>query len=292
MTKNNLTINGIKDLMKPIHSDNHPHTALIDHKEDRRAINIALLRWAGGAKQITLTKWELPPDAVGRIYTVDTFIGEIVDTKYAEWAKGVRRGAYEYTGTSHTKGKYKTFPQVQFDYICNSRKRRHYRPFIHSVIAYVLPELREQYAQAALREQDLNNKDFIHANVQVNHMDKHTHNNSSFNLEVVTAKENSRHKYLTPHGLSLSALRHFGFAQKDLAEYDGCGVIDADAWAEKICKQLSGANLPPKTEVINVINVRGIEEAIDISGSTVWGIITHLFLRQTYSLGLNQHLII
>ncbi|NLZ82876.1 MAG: hypothetical protein GX915_04335, partial [Clostridiales bacterium] len=180
INRKDLTLDQIKELMQPLHSANHNHTSLINHSDGKRAINLAVLRWAGGAKQITLTKWELPPDAVGRIYVVDVFIGDVVDIKYTDWAKKVRKGKYEYTGTSHTKGKYKTFPHVMLDYIDASSSRRHYRPLIHTILAYVYPATREQYAQAVLRDMEEKDRTFIQAQVQPNHMDKDPLNNSIY----------------------------------------------------------------------------------------------------------------
>jgi len=284
INRKDLTLDQIKELMKPISSPNHSHTLLINPSEGRRAINLALLRWAGGAKQLTLTKYELQPDAVGRIYTVDTFIGEVVDVKYAEWAKGVHRGEYIYSGTSHTKGEYKTFPHVMLDYIDGSKKRRHYRPMMHTIIAYVSPDTREQYAKAALLDMKEKNRTFIEAQVQVNHMDKDVKNNSIYNLEIVTASENNRHRSKTKKGIPYSAICDRpidDFILQDLKEFTACGITDArKAYLDKLCRHISESDISPTVSELLVKSVDGKYVVVPIKGLTAWGILTKLFLAQ------------
>lgn len=283
INKKDLTLTEIKELMKPISSPNHNHTALINPVDGKHAINIALLRWAGGAKQLTLTKYELPPDACGRIYVVDTFIGEVVDVKYADWAKHVRKGKYEYTGTSHTKGKYKTFPHVMLDYIDGSKKRRHYRPMMHSIIAYVYPALREQYAQAAFKDMKEKGRTFTEACVQVNHMDKDVLNNSIYNLEVVTASENGKHKFKTDEGIPYSAVcDREVFVHPELKEFEACGVMDVrKAYLDKLCRQISNAQIEPDADSVVVKSVADKYMNVPIKDLTAWGILTQLFLAQS-----------
>ena len=284
ITRKDLTLEEIKELMKPLASPNHNHTALIKPEEGRRAISLALLRWAGGAKQVTLTQWELPPDAAGRIYTVDTFIGAVVDTKYTPWSKKLHRGTYIYTGTSHTKGDYKTFPHVMLDYIDNSKKRRHYRPMVHTVIAYVTPLLREQYAQAVLLDMEAKDRTFLEAQVQVNHMDKNVKNNSLYNLEVVTASENGKHKFKTKEGIPYSAIcdRPEDLVHPELREFDQSGIMDArKAYLDKLCSQLSAVRIRPDSDKVLVQSVTGEYVSVPIKGLTAWGILVNLFLAQT-----------
>lgn len=283
MLNKNITLEQIKELMKPISSPNHNHTLLINPADGKHAINLAILRWAGGAKQITLTQWELPPDACGRIYVVDVFIGDVVDTKYADWAKGVRRGTYEYTGTSHTKGKYKTFPHVMLDYIDGSKKRRHYRPMMHTIIAYVCPETREQYAQAVLLEMQMKDRTFTTAQVQVNHMDKDVLNNSIYNLEVVTASENGKHKFKTDEGIPYSAVcDREVFVHPELKEFEASGVMDVrKAYLDKLCRQLSNAQIEPDADSVVVKSVADKYMNVPIKDLTAWGILTQLFLAQS-----------
>jgi len=285
INKKDLTIEEIKELMKPLHSDNHNHTLLINPADGKHAINIALLRWAGGAKQLTLTTWELPPDAVGRIYVVDVFIGEVVDTKYADWAKGVHRGEYIYSGTSHTKGEYKTFPHVMLDYIDGSKKRRHYRPMMHTIIAYVYPALREQYAQAAFKDMKEKGRTFLEAQVQPNHMDKDPLNNAVYNLEVVTASENNRHRSKTVRGVPYSVICDRpidDFILQDLKEYTACGITDArKAYLDKLCRHLSESDISPTASELLVKSVDGKYVVVPIKGLTAWGILTQLFLAQS-----------
>lgn len=288
INRKDLTIEEIKELMQPIHSPNHNHTLLIEETEDmtkqerRRAINLALLRWAGGAKQITLTQFELPPDAVGRIYVVDTFIGEVVDVKYADWAKHVRKGKYEYTGTSHTKGEYRTFPHVFLDYIDGSKKRRHYRPMVHSIIAYVYPALREQYAEAVLLDMQAKGRTFLEAQVQVNHMDKEVYNNAIYNLEVVTASENGKHKFKTDEGIPYSAIcDREDLVHPELKEFEASGVMMArKAYLDKLCRHLSEVRVRPDADIIAVRTVQDRFIEIPVEGLTAWGILASLFTAQ------------
>lgn len=282
MLNKNITLEQIKELMKPLHSDNHRHTALINSDDGKHAINISILRWAGGAKQLTLTTWELPPDACGRIYVVDTFIGDVVAVKYADWAERVRRGEYLYTGTSHTKGEYKTFPHIMLDYIDGSKKRRHYRPMMHTIIAYVSPDTREQYAKAALLDMQEKGRTFLEAQVQVNHMDKDVHNNALYNLEVVTASENNRHRSKTIKGVPYSAICDRNDAHPELRAFEAYGVMEARrAYLDKLCKQLSQSEIKPDTTELLVKSVSCQLVPVSIKDLTAWGILTQLFLAQS-----------
>lgn len=86
-----LTINEIKSLMQPVNNPTYNHSALLNPADGKHALSIALVRWLSNAKPLSLTKYELPPDSVGRIYIIDIFIGKVVDVKYAEWSKGVHK---------------------------------------------------------------------------------------------------------------------------------------------------------------------------------------------------------
>lgn len=284
LNNTNLILSEIKKFMEPIQSEHHKHTALINPSDGRHAINIALLRWAGGAKQLTLTKYELPPDACGRIYTVDVFTGDVVGKTYTDWASKVHRGEYIYSGTSHTKGEYKTFPHVMLDYVDGSKKRRHYRPMMHTIIAYVCPETREQYAQAVLLEMQTKDRTFTTAEVQVNHMDKDVLNNSIYNLEVVTTGENIRHRSKTKKGVPYSAICDRpidDFILQDLKEFTACGITDArKAYLDKLCRHISASDISPTASELLVKSVDGKYVVVPIKAITAWGILTKLFLAQ------------
>ena len=74
-----LNINEIKSLMSPLDHPAYSHFCLLNPSDGKHAINLALLRWCGGATQVSLTQYALPFDATGRSYILDVFIGEVVD---------------------------------------------------------------------------------------------------------------------------------------------------------------------------------------------------------------------
>jgi hypothetical protein len=266
--------------MQPIHHPDFKHTALVDATDGRHAVNIALLRWTADAKQVNLTQWELPPDAVGRIYTVDVFIGQVVGVKYADWAKGVHRGKRGHNSAkSGKKGKYLTAPHIHLSNI-KTGKHRHYRPFVHTIIAYVYPPLREQYAQAVMNDMTANNRSFKGACVQINHIDKDIYNNTALNLEAVTASANSIHREIATAGVALSMRCYNRTATQDVVDYYDSNITDAEAYIERMCQQLSNAKLPTDTEYITVgiQSVTGNKvKPVQVANQSVWGILMGLY---------------
>lgn len=275
----------IKSLMQPIHHPDYNHTALIDETDGRHAVNIALLRWTAGAKQVNFTQWELPPDATGRIYTVDVFIGKVVATTYADWAKGVQRGKRGNDSVNNNKkGKYLTVPHITLDVI-QSGERRTYRPFVHTIVAYVYPPLREQYSQAVMDDMTANNRSFMDACIQVNHMDKKTYNNSACNLEVITASANSIHREIATAGVALSMLCYNHTATNDVVDYYNSNITDAEAYIARMCQQLSNAKLPANTEYITV-GIQSITgnklKPVQVANQSVWGIMMGLYIVKAH----------
>ncbi len=285
-----ITMETIKSLMQPMHHPNFCHTALIDATDGKHAINLAILRWTADAKKVSLTQWELPPDATGRIYTIDIFIGKVVDTKYADWAKGVQRGKRGHdSANNHKKGNYLTIPHVHFDNI-QSGKRRPYRPFVHTIIAYVYPPLREQYAQAVMDDMTANNRSFKNARVQVNHMDKNTYNNLACNLEVITASANSIHRVISIAGDPYSMLLHKCRADgncngyPELREYLEV-LSDAPCYTKRICQQLSQAQLPADTDTVKVCiqSITGNKvKSVQITNQSIWGLLCCLYIAKAH----------
>jgi hypothetical protein len=272
--------------MQPINHPAYNHTALINPADGKHAVNLAILRWAGGAKQVTLTQWELPPDAVGRIYTVDVFIGDFVGVRYADWAKGVLRYSRGHGSVNnHRKRGYITAPHIHLDNL-NTGERRHYRPFVHTLIAYVYPPLREQYARAALEDMTAKNRTFAEAEVQVNHLDKDTLNSSACNLEVVTAGDNIRHSRLTDIGVPFS-MRLCKSQSDEYADLRDCleVLLDAPGYVERMCHQVSAAQLPADADSIPVCiqSITGSKvKPVPIAHRTIWGILAGLYTAKAH----------
>lgn len=270
--------------MSPLDHPDYTHTALLNPSEGKHAINLALLRWCEGATQVSMTQYELPADATGKIYTLDVFIGKVTGVKYAFWSKGVHRKKCRGNNSINNgkKGKYLTAPHITFDILNPKKKKRiHYRPFIHTLIAYVYPSLREQYAQAAMADMATHNRSFSEACVQVNHIDKNIYNNSAVNLEVITASANSRHKSLTVTGEPYSMLCHSKQAPSALLAYYSSNIIDNQVYVERMCLLLSSANLPINTETI-IVGVKSITgtklKTVDISNqASIWEVLTALY---------------
>lgn len=278
----------IKALMQPINNQAYKHSALLDPTNGKHALSIALVRWLSNAKPLSLTQLELPPDSVGRIYTLDVFIGKVVDVKYAEWAKGVHRNTTRGNNSvhNHRKGNYLTIPHITLMNLATG-KNEHYRPGMHVIIAYAYKPLREQYAQAVLADMTAHNRSFYGVEIEVNHTDKDPENNSSVNLEVITASANARHRTLTTKGNPLSMLCYYKTAPKDLFEYYNSCITDNPSYVERICRQLSSANLPVNTGEIS-IGVKSITgnktKTIDISNGSIWSILTALFDNQAHDI--------
>jgi len=276
-----LNINEIKSLMSPLDHPAYSHFCLLNPSDGKHAINLALLRWCGGATQVSLTQYALPFDATGRSYILDVFIGEVVDVKYAFWSKGIhlkKRGSNSVR--NNLKGKYLTAPHITLD-IMGTKKRIHYRPFIHTLVAYVYPPLREQYVQAVLDDMTAHNRSFADAQIQTNHINKDLNNNSAVNLEVITASANSRHKALTVIGEPYSMLCHSKQAQSALFAYYNSNIIDNSSYVERLCLQLSAANLPVNSEKITV-GVKSITgtrlKTVDIPNqASIYEVLTTLY---------------
>lgn len=276
-----LTIEAIKSLMSPLDHPAYVHNALLDSSEGKHAINLALLRWCGGAEQLSLTQYALPYDAVGRSYILDVFIGEVVGVRYAFWSKVANR-KHRGKGSKNNgkKGKYLTAPHITLD-VMGTNKRIHYRPFLHTLVAYVYPQLREQYAQAVMTDMTEHNRSFTLACVQTNHANKDTFNNSAANLEVIMASANSKHKALTTFGNPYSMLCHSSQAPNALFAYYNSNIIDNTSYIERLCQQLSTANLPVNSEKITV----GVKSIIGDKVKTVhipnqasiWEVLTALY---------------
>lgn len=278
-----ITIDNIKSLMQPITHPDYQHTALIDATDGIHAVNLALLRWAAGSKQINLTQYELPADAVGRIYVIDVFIGQVVSVRYADWAKGIQRGKRGHgSPRCGKKGKYLTAPHVHLDCI-QTGKRRHYRPGVHLLVAFVYPPLREQYAQAAFEDMTANNRSFQTACVQVNHLDKDTHNNSACNLEVVTASDNCKHSHIAKAGEPFSMILH----KADFPELRECLTVlsDAPGYIERMCQQVSAAQLPADIDILTVSiqSITGSKtKPVQIFNQSIWGILVGLYTAKAH----------
>lgn len=285
-----LTMNEIKSLMSPLDHPAYVHSALLNPSEGKHAINLALLRWCGGAEQLSLTKYALPFDALGRSYILDVFIGEVVGVRYAFWSKvknRKRRG--KGSANNNRKGSYLTAPHITLD--CLGGGRIHYRPFIHTLVAYVYPPLREQYAQAVMTDMVEHSRSFTDAIAQVNHIDKDIENNSAINLEVVTASANSQHKVLTVLGHPYSMICHSGKAPQALSDYYSSTITDNSSYVERMCRQLSNANLPVDTEKIS-ISIKSITgnklKTLDITGLSIWGILISLYTAMAHSIGIEE----
>lgn len=286
-----LTINAIKALMSPLDHPDYVHSALFNNTEGKHAINLALLRFCAGAVQLSLTQYALPFDATGRSYVLDIFIGKVVDVKYAFWAKGVHRNKRGNNSIyNNTKGKYLTAPHITLDCM-QTGKRIHYRPFIHTLVAYTYKPLREQYAQAVMADMTAHNRSFLDAQVQVNHINKYTQTNSAVNLEVITASANSKHKALTVVGESYSMLCHSNQAPNALFAYYNSNISDNSSYVERICLQLSTANLPANLGKITV-GVKSITgnklKTVAISDLTIWGILTALYTSKAHHICVKE----
>lgn len=275
-----LTINEIKSLMSPLDHPAYVHNALLNPSDGKHAINLALLRWCGGATQVSLTKYALPFDALGRSYILDVFIGEVVGVRYAFWSKVTnRKHRGNNSENNGRKGSYLTAPHITLDIIGGGRI--HYRPFIHTLVAYVYPSLREQYAQAVLADMTAHNRSFTDAIAQVNHLNKDTMNNSAINLEVITASANSKHKSLTTLGTSFSMLLH-KCPQKypELRDYLEA-LSDAPTYVERMCLQLSTADLPVNTEkiIVGVKSITGtrLKTVAIPNQASIWEVLTALY---------------
>lgn len=283
-----LNINEIKSLMQPVNNSDYNHSALLNPADGKHALSIALVRWLSNAKALTLTQIELPPDAVGRIYIIDIFIGKVVDVKYASWAKGVHRNTTRGNNSpnNHKKGNYITLPHINLLNLFTG-KNEHFRPGMHVIIAYSYKPLREQYAQAVLSDMVAHNRSFYEVEVEVNHTDKYPECNSAYNLEVTTASGNAKHRALTTKGNPYSMLCHYKTAPDDLFEYYNSCITDNPSYVERICRQLSSANLPANIEKIT-IGVKSIlgnkVKTIDIFNGSIWSILTALFDNQAHDI--------
>ncbi|MBC2457146.1 hypothetical protein [Clostridium beijerinckii] len=250
-----------------------------------------MLRWCGGATQVSLTQWELPPDAIGRIYVLDVFIGKVVDVKYTFWARGIHRNKRgKGSKNNDRKGSYLTAPHITLD-IIGTNKRIHYRPFLHTLVAYVYPSLREQYAQAVMTEMTEHNRSFIGACIQTNHLNKDIVNNSAVNLEVTTASANSKHKSLTTLGTPYSMLLHKCPQEyPELRDYLEA-LSDAPTYVERMCRQLSTANLSANLGKI-IVGVKSITgnkiKTVDIVDKSIWGILTALYTVKAHHICVEE----
>lgn len=281
-----LNINEIKQLMQPVNNPAYAHSALLNPADRKHALSIALIRWLSNAKPLSLTQIELPPDAVGRIYIIDIYTGKVVGVKYAEWSKGVHRNTTRgnNSANNHRKGNYITIPHITLLNL-STGKNEHYRPGIHLIIAYAYKPLREQYAQAVMADMTAHNRSFYEVEVEVNHINKDTLNNVAYNLEVITASANCKHKALTTKGNPYSMLCHYKIAPQDLSEYYNSSIIDNSSYINRMCLQLSAANLPVNTEKINV-GVKSIlgnkVKAVAINNNSIWSTLTALFTAQAH----------
>ena len=293
-----MTINNVRNykdicnLIQPVHSASHRHTLLIDseyikHTDDGKddivfAERLAYLRWAGGAKQLTLTKFELPPDAKGTIYTIDAFIGEVVDVRYTDWASEFRRnGRAVKSAKSGIKRAYREIGQIHLEY-SNKNELVYRRPMLHQIVAYTYPPLREQYVYAVLQDMRDKGRDYSEAVVQPNHMDKITLNAAAYDLEWTTGTKNIHHRRKTTAGIHYSMLcEDKNRNHVELRAYDACGITDArDTYVRGLCKQLSDANIDKNAATINIVTVSGKQASVFIGGLTIWGILTKLFEAQ------------
>ncbi len=175
-----LTIDNIKSLMQPISNPAYKHSALLNPSDGKHAVSIALVRWLSNAKALSLTRYELPPDSLGRTYTIDIFTGKVVSVHYAEWAKGVHRNTTRGNNSphNHKKGNYITIPHINLMNL-STGKNEHFRPGIHIIVAYAYKPLREQYAQAVLSDMTARNRSFYEVEIQINHTNKDPECNSS-----------------------------------------------------------------------------------------------------------------
>lgn len=286
-----ITIDEIKSLMQPLENKAYKHSALLDPTNGKHALSIALVRWLSNAKPLSLTKIELPPDAVGRIYVVDIYTGKVVDVRYAEWSKGVHKNCTRgnNSANNHKKGNYITIPHITLTNLATG-KNEHYRPGMHVIIAYAYKPLREQYAQAVMADMTAHNRSFYEVEIEVNHTDKDPENNSSVNLEVITASANAKHRSLTTKGNPLSMLCYYKTAPKDLLDYYNSNIIDNPKYIEHMCLQLSSADLSTNVEKIN-IGVKSITgdklKTIDIPNS-IWGILTALYDAKAHRICTQQ----
>lgn len=278
----------IKALMQPKINTAYKHSALLNPSDGKHALSIALIRWLSNAKPLSLTKYELPPDSVGRIYVVDIYTGKVVDVRYAEWSKGVHKNCTRgnNSANNHKKGNYITIPHITLTNLATG-KNEHYRPGMHVIIAYAYKPLREQYAQAVMADMTAHNRSFYEVEIEVNHTNKDTLINSSYNLEVITASANAKHRSLTTKGNPLSMLCHSNIAPKDLSDYYSSNIIDNPSYINRMCVQLSSANLPVNTDKIT-IGVKSIAgnkiKTIDILNGSIWSILTALFDNQAHDI--------
>lgn len=276
-----LTIDEIKSLMQPVNNQAYNHSALLNPSDGKHALSIALVRWLSNAKALTLTQIELPPDAVGRIYIVDIFIGKVVGVKYASWAKGIHRNTTRGNNSknNHRKGNYITIPHITLTNL-STGKNEHFRPGIHIIVAYAYKPLREQYAQAVLSDMTERNRSFYEVEIQVNHTNKDPECNAAYNLEVISASANSQHRTLTTKGNPFSMLCHNNIATSDLSAYYSSNIIDNDSYVKRMCLQLSSANLPVDTGeiTVGVKSILGTKlKTINISDLSIWAILTALY---------------
>lgn len=276
-----LTIDEIKSLMQPLENKAYVHSALLNPVDGKHALSVALIRWLSNSKALTLTKYELPPDAVGRIYIIDIYTGKVVDVKYAEWSKGVHKNTTrgDNSPNNHKKGNYLTIPHIT---LLNLKigKKEHCRPGMHIIVAYAYKPLREQYAQAVMADMTAHNRSFYGVEIEVNHINKDTLNNSAYNLEVITASANARHRELTTLNNPLSMLCHDNIAPNALLAYYNSTIIDNSSYIERMCLQLSSANLPVDLGKITV-GVKSItgdkDKVVEIADSTIWAVMIALY---------------
>lgn len=281
-----LTIDEIKSLMQPLQHPDYNHSALLNPSDGKHALSIALVRWLSNAKPLTLTQIELPPDAVGRCYIIDIYTGKVVGVKYADWSKGVHKHTTRNNNSvhNHRKGNYITIPHITLTNLATG-KNEHYRPGMHVIIAYAYKPLREQYAQAVMADMTARNRSFYEVEIEVNHTDKDPECNSAYNLEVTTASANAKHRALTTKGNPYSMLCHYKIAPQDLSEYYNSSIIDNSSYINRMCLQLSAANLPINTEKI-IIGTKSIlgnkVKTVEISNNSIWSILNALFTAQAH----------
>jgi hypothetical protein len=287
-----LTINEIKSLMQPMNNQAYKHNALLDPTNGKHALSIALIRWLSNAKPLTLTQLELPPDSVGRIYIIDIYTGKVVGVKYAEWSKGVHKNTTrsDKSANNHKKGNYLTIPHITLTNLATG-KNEHFRPGMHLIIAYAYKPLREQYAQAVLADMMAHNRSFYEVEVEVNHINKDTLNNSAYNLEVITASANAKHRSLTTKGNPLSMLCHYKIAPRDLSEYYNSCITDNTSYVERMCLQLSASDLPVNTGEI-MVGVKSITgnkvKTVDVTDLSIWAILNALYTAKAHHICLNE----
>ncbi len=86
-------------------------------------------------------------------------------------------------------------------------------------------------------------------------------------------------------------LFHANTATKDLVAYYNSNIIDNSSYVERICLQLSTANLPVNTEEI-IVGVKSITgnklKIVDVADKSIWGILLALYNSKANYICVNE----